>query len=153
MDWRGQTGVLVARCRSGAGGAGAGTMVHTRSRSQHERRTQRRPTDACRSAMPGLPVEAGLHRRGAADQPWARCPVPGCAAEFAARLRKPSAITADDPRCVPRKNVPKSVSKSEQSGSRQNPNLSYEKQNDCEDRQILRPSIVYVYRVPYAQPR
>ena len=45
------------------------------------------------------------------------------------------------------------VPKSEQSGSRQNPNLSYEKQNDCEDRQILRPRIVYVYRVPCTLPR
>ena len=45
------------------------------------------------------------------------------------------------------------VPKSGQSGARQNPDLSYEKQNDCEDRQILRPRIVYVYRVPYAQPR
>ena len=31
--------------------------------------------------------------------------------------------------------------------------LSYKKQNDCEDRQILRPRIVYGCRVPYAQPR
>jgi hypothetical protein len=45
------------------------------------------------------------------------------------------------------------VPKSEQSGSRQNPNLSYEKQNDCEDRQILRPRIVYAYRLPNALPR
>ena len=45
------------------------------------------------------------------------------------------------------------VSGSRQSGSRQDPELSYEKQNDCEDRQILRPRIVYVYRVPCTLPR
>ena len=45
------------------------------------------------------------------------------------------------------------VSGSEQSGSRQDPELSYEKQNDCEDRQILRPRIVYAYRVLCTLPR
>ena len=45
------------------------------------------------------------------------------------------------------------VPKSGQSGTRQNPDLSYEKKNDCEDRQILRPRIVYAYRVPYSLSR
>ena len=50
--------------------------------------------------------------------------------------------------------TPRTVkSKSGQSGARQNPDLSYEKQNDSEDRRVLGPRIVYVYRVPYALAR
>ena len=45
------------------------------------------------------------------------------------------------------------VPKSERSGPRQNPNLSYEKQNDSEDRRILRPRIVYACRALYKLPR
>ena len=48
---------------------------------------------------------------------------------------------------------PGEVPKSGRSGDRQNPDLSYEKQNDCEDCQILRPRTVYVLRMPYKQPR
>ena len=106
----------ISGVRGGVEAGGPLAEMHERlSRSMHSsggmqtttttaRRTRRRFSAASRTAMNGLPIAAGLHHHGNPDRPRARCPVPGCRADFAARLRPPSTIPAGDPRHVPRRN-------------------------------------------------
>ena len=69
-----------------------------------KRRTKRRFSAVHRTAVCGLPIVAGLHHHGNPDRPRASCPVPGCTADFAARLRQPSKIPKGDPKHEPRRN-------------------------------------------------